>query len=66
MTNAQMMAQFDQDKVSQDAVLDEIGQGVDRIGMIGQHIGDEADSQQVRHTPSICAACDQWRTILIL
>ncbi len=47
MTNHQMMAQFEKDTSEQDAILDEIGQGVDRIGVLGKHIGDETDAQQV-------------------
>jgi len=54
MTNHQMMAQFDKDQVEQDTILDEIGQGVDRIGVLGQHIGDETDSHQVRKQAASC------------
>lgn len=70
MTNQQMMAQFEKDTVEQDAILDEIGQGVDRIGVIGQHIGDETDKHQVRRVPRTaarmtCKHCPQRMQMLL-
>lgn len=57
MTNTQMMAQFEEDTKEQDAILDDLEAGADRLAHVGRAIGDEASAHIVSDSarPRPCA-----------
>ncbi|CAE7483913.1 SYP61, partial [Symbiodinium sp. KB8] len=65
MTNTQMMAQFEEDTKEQDAILDDLEAGADRLAHVGRAIGDEA-SAHIRLLddldPEMDTARDKLRT----